>query len=105
MCTATTLLHPTEASTTSMETLQAVLRLIEKNLWDELIVKIKEDSSVAFSSLTAATALCRGTHGNLALHAVCKYQPSVAVIEALLEANPSAVRTRGQWGYLPLHYA
>lgn len=92
-------------SVASQETSQAILRLVEKHQWDDLIEMIKEDSSVAFSSLSTASVLCRGTQGNLTLHEVCKSQPTAAVVEALLEANPIAARTRGNWGYLPLHYA
>jgi len=88
-----------------MEALQAVLRLIEKKSWEEMIEKIKEDPSLAFSSLTGASLSSSSSQGNLALHEVCKYQTPLPVIEALLHANPDAVRTRGQWGYLPLHYA
>jgi hypothetical protein len=106
MCTnSTSLVAHSGTSVASQETSQAILRLVEKKLWDDLIEKIKEDSSIAFSSLSAASVLCRGTQGNLTLHEVCKCQPTVAVIEALLEANPNAARTRGNWGYLPLHYA
>jgi hypothetical protein len=87
-----------------MEALQDFLSLIEKNSWEALIEKVKEDPSLAFSPLSGASSWSSGSQGNLALHEVCKQQPTVAVIEALMQAYPDAVRTRGQWGYLPLHY-
>uniref|UniRef100_A0A7S1UQR2 Uncharacterized protein n=1 Tax=Grammatophora oceanica TaxID=210454 RepID=A0A7S1UQR2_9STRA len=79
-----------------------VMALIEKKNWEALIQKTKHDKSIAATMLTAGAT---GKQGNFALHEVCKNQPSVAVLLALIEANPGAVKTKGCWGYLPLHYA
>jgi hypothetical protein len=103
MCITSSPLPTPETSARSMDALQDALQLVEKKSWDALIDKVNEYPSLA--SMTEANAWSSGSQGNLALHEACKHQPSVGVIEALLQAYPDAVRTRGQWGYLPLHYA
>ena len=85
-----------------------LLDLIERQQFDLVIARIKRDPSEASVILASASA---GAHnsvmnqGNLALHEACKNQPPLDVIEALLDANEEAIKTKGQWGYLPLHFA
>jgi hypothetical protein len=76
-----------------------ILELIEKSLWDDVIKRIEDypsDASLFFGSKGSS---------NLAIHETCKQQPPIEVLEALIEANPNSVMTKGQWGYLPIHYA
>jgi ankyrin repeat protein len=44
-------------------------------------------------------------HPNLALHEACNHQGPAELIELLLQIHPDAVSQKGQWGYLPLHFA
>jgi type II secretory pathway component PulK len=87
-------------SSKAKATTYPVLDLIEKSLWQDVIKRIEDypsDASLVFES--------QGAGGNLAIHEACKQQPPVEVIEALIEANPNSVMTKGQWGYLPIHYS
>jgi hypothetical protein len=76
-----------------------ILELIEKSLWDDVIKRIEDYPSDA--------SLFFGSQGirNLAIHEACKQQPPIEVLDVLIEANPNSVMTKGQWGYLPIHYA
>jgi hypothetical protein len=94
---------PVTSATTSMDALQDALQLVEKKSWDALIDQVNATPSLA--SMVASSPWSNGSQGNLIMHEACKQQPSVGVIEALLQACPDAARTRGRWGYLPLHYA
>lgn len=88
---------------------QKIFELVEKRAWTEVVEQVKQDPNVAQSILSnggSDSLLLSGTsQGNLVLHEACKSQPTTDVVEALLEAFPSAASTKGQWGYLPLHYA
>ena len=76
-----------------------ILELIEKSLWDDVINRIEDYPPDAY--------LVFGSQGNsnLAIHEACKQQPPIEVLDVLIKANPSSVMTKGQRGYLPIHYA
>lgn len=77
-----------------------ILELIESQSWTEIIRKLQDEPSDASLVIDSTTG-----QSNLAIHEACKHQPPVAVIDSLIKANPSSVMTKGQWGYLPIHFA
>jgi len=81
-----------------------LLDLIQSKKWDSLTEIVKLDKSVASTILSAGATVDAG-QGSLALHEVCKAQPTLKLVAALIDACPDAVRAKGCWGYLPLHYA
>jgi hypothetical protein len=84
-----------------------LLELIEMQRFSEVIACIKAKPSEATLTLSGHSGAHNSimNQGNLALHEACKNQPPVELIEVLLEANENALKTKGQWGYLPLHFA
>ena len=77
-----------------------ILELISSQSWTSIIRKLQDepsDAAILFDSSTGQS--------NLAIHETCKHQPPVAVVESLIKANPSSVMAKGQWGYLPIHFA
>ena len=84
-----------------------LLELIEMQRFSEVIDRIKAKPSEATLTLSGHSGAHNSimNQGNLALHEACKNQPSVDLIHVLLEANENALKTKGQWGYLPLHFA
>ena len=77
-----------------------ILELISSQSWTEIIRKLQDEPSDASILLDSSTG-----QSNLAIHEACKHQPPVAVIDSLIKANPSSVMAKGQWGYLPIHFA
>lgn len=77
-----------------------ILELIESQSWTQIIRKLQDEPSDASIQLDSSTG-----QSNLAIHEACKHQPPVAVIDSLIKANPNSVMTKGQWGYLPIHFA
>eukprot|EP00547_Thalassionema_nitzschioides_P011766 CAMPEP_0194258658 /NCGR_PEP_ID=MMETSP0158-20130606/41728_1 /TAXON_ID=33649 /ORGANISM="Thalassionema nitzschioides, Strain L26-B" /LENGTH=648 /DNA_ID=CAMNT_0038998139 /DNA_START=73 /DNA_END=2016 /DNA_ORIENTATION=- len=87
-----------------------LLNLIECRKWDDLVVAIQSDPSLAFQMMSkdkTSNDPGRGgpIEGDPLLHEVCKNQPPVSVIKTLLLANLPALRMRGINGLTPLHYA
>ena len=84
-----------------------LLDLIERQQFDKVIARIKARPSEAKMILSGNSGAHNSVmnQGNLALHEACKNQPTMELIDVLLEANEDAIRTKGQWGYLPLHFA
>uniref|UniRef100_A0A7S1UR07 Uncharacterized protein n=1 Tax=Grammatophora oceanica TaxID=210454 RepID=A0A7S1UR07_9STRA len=81
-----------------------VLNLIESKEWDSLMELVNTNKSAARTVLSAGATVDAGK-GNLALHEVCKSQPTLKLVTALIDAFPDATKAKGCWGYLPLHYA
>lgn len=80
----------------------SLLELVENQQYEQAIHQIKENPADALRTVSGST----GTNqGNYLLHEACKNQPTLDFIDILLEANENAVRTKGQYGYLPLHFA
>jgi len=77
-----------------------ILELIESQSWTEIIRKLQDEPSDASIRIDSSTG-----QSNLAIHEACKHQPPVTVIDSLIQANPASVMTKGQWGYLPIHFA
>eukprot|EP00980_Cylindrotheca_fusiformis_P003287 scaffold743_cov117-Cylindrotheca_fusiformis.AAC.6 len=80
-----------------------VFHLIENQQFEEAILLIKRVPTEASRPCLSST--CPQKNGNLALHEACRYGASVELVEALIEANESAVRATAEWGYLPLHFS
>lgn len=77
-----------------------ILELISSQSWTQIIRKLQDQPSDAAILLDSSTG-----QSNLAIHETCKHQPPVAVVESLIQANPSSVMAKGQQGYLPIHFA
>jgi ankyrin repeat protein len=89
-----------------LNVINGILDLIQKQKWAELVELLETFPSVASVAMSAGSSyLSSGDRGNLILHEVCKNDPPLTVVTALLKAFEGAARTRGQWGYLPMHYA
>jgi hypothetical protein len=73
-------------------------------LLHELIVARQFEQALERLYMTPEEATMVTSH-NLALHEACKHQAPLELVEKLLEIHPDAVSERGQWGYLPLHFA
>ena len=86
---------------------QELLEMIERREFDHVIDSVKARPAEAAMVLSGTSAAHNSVmnQGNLALHEACKNQPSLELVNVLLEANEEAIRTKGQWGYLPLHFA
>jgi hypothetical protein len=84
-----------------------LLELIEMQRFGDVIARIKAKPSEATLTLSGHSGAHNSimNQGNLALHEACKNQPSADLINVLLAANENALKTKGQWGYLPLHFA
>jgi hypothetical protein len=84
-----------------------LLELIERKEFDKVVARVKSRPGEAMMTLSSLSGAHNSVmnQGNLALHEACKNQPTVEVIDTLLEANEQGIRTKGQWGYLPLHFA
>ena len=81
-------------------------QLVEERKWTELIESIEENHMKAYAAKSGGSSIMsNGSRGNLLLHEVCKNEPPIDVVDALLKANGEAAEAKGQWGYLPLHYA
>jgi ankyrin repeat protein len=81
-------------------------QLVEERKWNELIESIGENHIRAYVTKSGGSStMSNGSRGNLLLHEVCKNEPPIDVVDALLKANEEAAEAKGQWGYLPLHCA
>lgn len=94
------LVSATPRSTVVIHEVPEILELIESQSWTMIIRKLQDEPSDASIHIDSSTG-----QSNLAIHEACKHQPPVAVIDSLISANPSSVMTKGQWGYLPIHFA
>jgi len=91
--------------------LESVADYIENNDWEAFIAAVKARPSLAtlspadFFPSEFSGFLAAGANESVLLHEVCKNQPSVEAVKALIEVHEAAVQTAGQWGYLPIHCA
>jgi len=81
-----------------------LLDLVENKNWERLLYRILKQPHTAFVKFTGQS-LKSTSAGNLVLHETCKHDAPINVIEALIEANRSAITTKGHSGYLPYHCA
>lgn len=98
-------LNNTTTSTTKL--ILSLEELIRTQQWEQAILTVHKEPLQAEQDLRVMT---RGgfmsSLGLSALYYACERQPPVAVIEALVQANPLAVVTRAMpGGALPLHVA
>lgn len=77
--------------------------VINNQDWEKLKRLIKSDPSIAHVGF--GTKDRRSSETQLLLHEVCKQQPPLDVVEVLIDANPSALKVKGQCGCTPLHWA
>jgi hypothetical protein len=83
-----------------------VVDLIEQRQWNDLVERINSSPETARMALSGgATVFSSDSSSNLVLHEVCKNEPPLEVVEKLIAANELAVKAKGKWGNLPLHYA
>ena len=83
-----------------------MLPLFASRNWDALIFYIQSFPSCATVPLTCGpNGLTISRKGNFLLHEVCRIDPPVALIDALIGANKAALQRKGEKGCLPLHYA
>jgi hypothetical protein len=78
-----------------------VFELIEDEQWNDLLEYIQSTPTAA----KCRNQVSNSAHFNLPLHEVCRRQPPVRVVNALLDAYDEAVVVPGQYGFLPLHVA
>ena len=77
-----------------------LLNLVETKNWEKLLYRVLKKPPTAHVKISS-----RSSKGNLILHEVCKHDPPIDVVEALIELNDQALKTKGNLGYLPLHVA
>jgi hypothetical protein len=81
-----------------------LLDLVQRKKWETLMYRVLNEPHAAYVKFTGRSA--NSTYaGNLLLHEACKKNPPMDIIEALIESNETAVTTKGNSGYLPVHYA
>lgn len=93
--------------------LESVAEYIENHDWDSFVLAIKARPSLAALSAADFSSVSSEISGfvaveedeNLLLHEVCKNEPTVEAVSALVSLHETAVKTPGQLGYLPLHIA
>jgi hypothetical protein len=79
-----------------------LLGTIRNKDWSRLMRRVETHPHVAFVKFSGRDSLSKG---NSVLHEVCKNNPTVDIIETLIDANESAITLKGNGGSLPLHYA
>lgn len=96
--------HMKDDASPSMEKrdLDYAVELINSQEWEELKRIIKADPNIAQVGFGKNE---RSSESQLLLHEVCKQQPPLDVVEVLIDANPSALKVKGQCGCTPLHWA
>lgn len=81
-----------------------LLDLVQRKKWDTVLYRVLKEPDSAFIKFTGRSSNSPSA-GNLLLHEVCKKNPPMDIVEALIESNEEAVTTKGHSGYLPFHYA
>lgn len=83
-----------------------MFQLVEKSNWSALVKHIKKNPQSAFVRMThGAGGYSLSSKGNLLLHEVCRFDPTLELINALISVNNSALKATGEHGRLPLHFA
>ena len=91
--------------------LESVAEYIETKDWDAFIAAVTSRPSLAtlspadFFASEFSGFLAEGANESVLLHEVCRSEPSVEAVKTLIEVHEAAVKTAGQWGYLPIHCA
>jgi hypothetical protein len=96
---------PSAASSSKSKTSKSatLLQLIKTHDYEQVLHLLKRYPEATRKVLTKTS---NGDElGNLALHEVVKHQSPIKVVELVLKINEDAIKTKGQRGYLPLHYA
>eukprot|EP00529_Nitzschia_sp_RCC80_P012243 CAMPEP_0113448192 /NCGR_PEP_ID=MMETSP0014_2-20120614/4635_1 /TAXON_ID=2857 /ORGANISM="Nitzschia sp." /LENGTH=576 /DNA_ID=CAMNT_0000339387 /DNA_START=117 /DNA_END=1844 /DNA_ORIENTATION=+ /assembly_acc=CAM_ASM_000159 len=88
---------------------------IESRNWDKFIETITAHpslaalSSVDFFPMKDSSVVSGfmdvDSEKNLLLHEICKNDPTVDAVKAVVDLHEVAVKLPGQWGHLPLHHA
>ncbi|KAL3909039.1 MAG: hypothetical protein SGILL_008251, partial [Bacillariaceae sp.] len=78
-----------------------LLELIRKRDWSSLMDRCQANPHLAYVKFASASAMNKG---NLIFHEVCKHNPPLHVLEAIHDANESAVMIKGYGGYFPIHH-
>lgn len=81
-----------------------LLDLVQRKKWDTVLYRVLKEPDCAFLKFTGRSSNSPSA-GNFLLHEVCKKNPPIDLVEALLESNQEAVTAKGHSGYLPFHYA
>ena len=83
-----------------------MFKLIEKGNWKDLVIHVKQNPQSSFVRLTqGAKGYSLTSKGNLLLHEVCRYEPSVELVDAIISVNNGALKAIGEYGRMPLHFA
>jgi ankyrin repeat protein len=83
-----------------------MFQLIEKGNWKELAKHVKKYPQSSFVRMTQGSKGYNLTSkGNLLLHEVCRYEPSLELVDAIISVNNGALKAIGEYGRMPLHYA
>lgn len=83
-----------------------MFKLVEKGNWSGLAKHVKTSPQSAFVRMTrGAKGFTLASKGNLLLHEVCRYDPTLDVVNALIAVNGGALKATGEHGRLPLHFA
>jgi len=96
-------IHSQSRSDLDMRKLIEIFTVIKKRRWDDflqMLAMYPRSASIPCPKNIQSTA-----KGNLMLHEVCRNNPPLQVISALINEHPDAVKAKGGKGYLPLHYA
>ena len=99
-----------EAGERNIDDLGIIFEVISRKDWSAVSMLLEDVPTVAskickFSQGISFVASSGGGKGNLALHEACKHQPTIKIVNSLLEVYKDAVKIPGQCAYLPLHYA
>ena len=81
-----------------------LLDLVQRKKWDTVLYRVLKEPDSAFIKFNGRSSNSPSA-GNFLLHEVCKKNPPMDIVEALIESNEEAVTTKGHSGYLPFHYA
>lgn len=83
-----------------------MFQLLEKTNWSGLTRHVKKCPQSAFVRMTqGANGYSLSSKGNLLLHEVCRFDPSLELVNTLIHVNNSALKATGEHGRLPLHFA
>lgn len=84
-----------------------MFRLVEKGNWGALVKHVKKNPQSVFVRMTQGPngSLTLSSKGNLLLHEVCRFDPSLELVNVLINMNNTALKTTGEHGRLPLHFA
>lgn len=95
-----------EDSTVDMFKAFEMFQLIEKGNWRELTKHVKKNPQSSFVRMSQGNKGYNLTpKGNLLLHEVCRYEPPIELVDALIAVNSGALKAIGEYGRTPLHYA